>query len=85
MLAVMIARYFAFAALLRVALAQTTSYTTATITEAATYSTDTASSTSQPITETVSVGLGGHVFQPDVVQISPGNYVGMIMLRGIAI
>ena len=31
--------------------------------------------TSEPITQTIAVGLGGHTFSPSVVQLSKGNFV----------
>jgi hypothetical protein len=31
--------------------------------------------TSDPITQTIAVGLGGHIFSPSVVQLSKGNFV----------
>jgi hypothetical protein len=31
--------------------------------------------TADPITKTIAVGLGGHIFSPSVVQLSPSNFV----------
>lgn len=74
----------AFAALLSLVLvrAQDTTLTTMASESYATDSAaDTGSSTStQPITQTVAVGRAGHTFEPDVIQISPGNYVGMLAM-----
>lgn len=72
----------AFAALLRLASAQdatTTAYADSATSSSSFGSTDstTATSTSsQPFTTTIAVGRAGNTFEPDVVQISPGNYVG---------
>ncbi|OQV11044.1 hypothetical protein CLAIMM_14949, partial [Cladophialophora immunda] len=63
----------ALAALLSGVVAQDTTTTVTDFTSAA--STSPTSTTSQPITVTVAVGNGGNTFVPDVVQVSPGNYV----------
>ncbi|KIY03033.1 uncharacterized protein Z520_01499 [Fonsecaea multimorphosa CBS 102226] len=65
--------FLAFAALLSAIVAQDTTTTVTDFTSAE--STTPTSTSSQPITVTVAVGDGGNTFVPDVVQLSPGNYV----------
>ncbi|KIW75170.1 hypothetical protein Z517_11942 [Fonsecaea pedrosoi CBS 271.37] len=64
---------FVLAALLSGVVAQDT---TSTVTDfLSTETTSPTSTSTQPITVTIAVGNGGHTFIPDVVQVSPGNYV----------
>ncbi|OAP58447.1 hypothetical protein AYL99_07537 [Fonsecaea erecta] len=65
--------FLAFSALLSVIVAQDTTTTVAGLTSAE--GTSPTSTSTQPITVTVAVGNGGNTFVPDVVQVSPGNYV----------
>src|SRR4051812_14689394 len=74
-------------ALLQLASGQLTS-TTSTVDSAATTNTasdttasaavatgSTTTTTADPITATIAVGQGGHVFSPSIVQLSKGNFV----------
>ncbi|KIW89284.1 uncharacterized protein Z519_10137 [Cladophialophora bantiana CBS 173.52] len=65
--------FLALSALLSAIVAQDTTTTVTDYTSAE--STSPTSTSSQPITVTVAVGNGGNTFVPDVVQVSPGNYV----------
>lgn len=55
--------------------AATTSAATITDGAGAASTASATATTSDPITQTIAVGLGGHVFSPNVVQLSKGNFV----------